>query len=1103
MWLLFFLFYFMIGEEKRKEAMNLSEPKLISPLLDGFVMGDPISNHHGVRCCPAMHTETEDKYIVKIISIPASSVQLDALLLTGAFSSKEKAISYFLELAEGVVQEAEVLQRFARLEGFVSYENWQIVPMEDGNGYDVYLLGSYRTSLERQFQRAPLTHLQAVNLGLDLCSALSVCRRGGYLYTDLKPENVYVTSSGVYKIGDLGFLPLSSLKYASLPDKYRSAYTAPEIQDAYSMLNTTVDIYALGLILYQVFNNGELPVPDSEANGVFPPPAYADYEMAEIILKACALDPANRWQDPIQMGQELASYLQRNSVNNTPIIPPPIQAEPVEEDAEEPAEYTPVEEDVPAAEGTPAEEDVPAAEDTPAEEDVPAAEDDAPAEVEDVPLEETPAETDADAEQDVPIAEPEAVDETPSEELPQDEDTPPVITDAPAESGAADEPSEAEVASEDAPQEEPPVEEVSDSEPAEADEEDADIDDLEQFVIDGFQIDETHPDEDTAELVDATLSEEVSQMLAQADELIAHKTPDPVVAPEPVDIPIPPPIVLEEEPEETPAEDEPVQPEEISEEPAQEAEAEAEEAPVTEEDDAPRGHKKKASLTKKKLDALIATLVTILILLVLAIGVYCFHQFYYIQTISNITLTGDEDYLTVQLDTEIENELLTVVCTDTYGNTLRQSVDNNSAYFQQLKPGTTYKVSVEVSGLHKLVGVTTSTYSTASQTTIANFTAITGSSDGSVILNFSVQGPDNTTWLVKYNTTGETVQTVPCTGHMAIITDLKVGSEYTFRLVPEADLYVVGTDTIQYTVSKVIYPQNLQITGFTGGTLTATWEAPADTTVKSWTVRCYNSTSYDHTVIVDKPYVAFTELDNTQAYTIDVKAEGMSESERVSVSANSITFTSILLDDSVPGQLLVTWNYEGTVPDGGWRLLYTVDGSELQLINSESNTCTISPIVPGAQYRISFELPDDVTVFGGTAEYTAPEAPVFSGYDVKAENFRVTMCRTPKDPDWNWSDVPKADYVTEFTAGEKASFILKLNAEYVTSEDQIDTLFVIRNADGKPLLINSGRSRTWTNMWYKGYAELDVPAIPQTPGSYTVDVYFAGMYVFTQAFTVA
>ena len=80
----------------------MSEFKLISPLLDNFDMGDPISHHDGVRCCPAMEKDSDKKYIVKVVSIPASQVQLDALLLTGAYQSAEAAGEYFKDLSEGV-----------------------------------------------------------------------------------------------------------------------------------------------------------------------------------------------------------------------------------------------------------------------------------------------------------------------------------------------------------------------------------------------------------------------------------------------------------------------------------------------------------------------------------------------------------------------------------------------------------------------------------------------------------------------------------------------------------------------------------------------------------------------------------------------------------------------------------------------------------------------------------------------------------------------------------------------------------------------------------------------------------------------------------------
>lgn len=155
----------------------MSEPKLISPLLDGFSIGSAVSEHDGVRCYPALKENSERKYIVKVLSIPASQVQLDALLLTGAYPEPSAALEYFKELADQVEKEAAVLKNLSRVEGFLSYEGWQVVPMEDRLGYEVYLLSSYRHALENYVRRNNMTHLGAVNLGIDICAALSADRK--------------------------------------------------------------------------------------------------------------------------------------------------------------------------------------------------------------------------------------------------------------------------------------------------------------------------------------------------------------------------------------------------------------------------------------------------------------------------------------------------------------------------------------------------------------------------------------------------------------------------------------------------------------------------------------------------------------------------------------------------------------------------------------------------------------------------------------------------------------------------------------------------------------------------------------------------------------
>lgn len=354
----------------------MSDPKLISPLLDGFTMGAPISDHDGVLCCPAIKENSENKYIVKIISIPASQKQMDALLLAGAYRDPADAMEYYRQLGEDVMKEAQLLKDLSDQNGFVSYEGWQMEPITKRRlGYEVYLISRYKRSLEKHVKKEPVTHLQAMNLGLDLCAALSACRDAGALYVDLKPSNVFISAQKQYSIGDLGFVMLDAMNYTVLPDKYRSAYTPPEVKDPMSSLNLTVDTYAVGMLLYQLYNDGQLPSLDNGPEGSIPSPINADYELAEIILKSIHTDPEQRWQNPAEMRQALVAYIQRNTVNDIPITPHTpldVEVEPVEEAEEppilqtetaDPAEHPPSDKPAIAVPLTPEDETVPGEED--------------------------------------------------------------------------------------------------------------------------------------------------------------------------------------------------------------------------------------------------------------------------------------------------------------------------------------------------------------------------------------------------------------------------------------------------------------------------------------------------------------------------------------------------------------------------------------------------------------------------------------------------------------------------------------------------------------------------------------------------------------------
>lgn len=980
----------------------MSEPMRISPLLDGFIVGETISDHHGVRCCPAIRENTDERYIVKIISIPASQAQLDALLLSGAYSNQEQVLDYFKDLADGVVAEIDILSRLSKQEGFIPYSQYQIEQMDDGVGYEVYLLCPYKHSLEKQLHTTPPTQLGAVNLGLDLCAALAVCRRAGYLYADLKPDNIYLTQTQGYRIGDLGFIPLKSLKYASLPEKYRSSYTAPEISDAMSELNDTLDIYALGLTLYQVYNNGQLPFEGNAPNEVLPPPLYADYEMAEIILKACAPNPRERWQDPVQMGQALVNYMQRNGVNDIPIVPPPF--EPPVETEEEPEEFLSEEEN--AAQMA------------------------------------------------------ELLDQLPEDAAPETEE-------------GADADISAEIT-------EDSTEDIS--------------------FIDDDQADETLPTEESAVgLEDTEVSEDVAQMLEQADDLIDHELPEPVVVPEPIDVPIPPPIPTEDEDEsEEPKEsDESEETNDTEEEEVAESEESAEE--TSDKEAVPMSPVPNPN--KKKIIRICVMVTTALLLLAALIGgFYYYYNFHYLQSIDDIQVSGTATEMTVELVTDIDESLLTVIYTDTYGNTAASGVTDGVATFSRLIPNTLYRISVKISGTHKLLGAIATNYTTATQTEILNYTATAGPEDGSVILSFSVNGPESDAWIVSYAAMGIEEKSQTFTGHTVTITGLTIGADYAFRLTPSSVLYLTGNHQINYTPQKIVYAQDLIIDSCGNGSLTATWNAPEGAHGQVWTVRCYNDVDFDVTITTSDCFATFDGLNHDTGYTVKVTASGMTQSVSTSVSPNPVTITEFSTDTSVPGELKVSWAFDGSVPTQGWELSYSIDGTPLQTLTCTDNTATL-PYYPGSKYTFHVKPIENITYFGEPFTFEAPKATPFEGYLVTGSDMDFAMIVKPDAEHWDRYSLAPEDYKTKFNADESVAFLVHLLKQYNTSEDMIVTSYIIRNHAGQPVSLNT-EQRTWGDMWDGGYCHLEVPEMPTTVGEFTIEIYFNGHFVTTQEFSI-
>lgn len=316
-----------------KEANYLSDIKLNTALMTDKEITGQIGRRGGTVVYSVRSTKSEHCYVLKHISVPESQKQVSALIFSGAAADEQAAQEYYQTVVSDYREELELLESLSTSPNLSCFHSYEIKPKTEGVGFDVFLLAEDRVTLEQYLMPNQITQVSAVNLAMDLCSALNDLRNAGLIHRDMKPSNIFLNNQGHFMLGDMGIARIDQLKYCSMPESMLSPYSAPELFDLMANVNETIDIYSIGLILYRIYNGNHAPFEDEKttAKGAdklritgqeMPAPMFADYEMAEIIKKACAFKPEDRYQTPDEMKQALVDYMMRNQVGDTPIIPP-------------------------------------------------------------------------------------------------------------------------------------------------------------------------------------------------------------------------------------------------------------------------------------------------------------------------------------------------------------------------------------------------------------------------------------------------------------------------------------------------------------------------------------------------------------------------------------------------------------------------------------------------------------------------------------------------------------------------------------------------------------------------------------------------------------
>ena len=257
---------------------------------------------------------------IKVITVPADEEEVRELLDQGFTDEQTK--DYFRQVVQDYTSEIEMMESVKGNTNIVSIDDYAIDRAEDDHRWYILI----RMELLKKADYQNMTEDEIIRLGMEICTALDVCRKKKIVHRDIKPENILMNDMGCFKLGDFGVAKSLDKSRDSLSVKGTPNYMAPEVYKA-ALQKTDIDaaaradIYSLGMVLYWISNRCRLPflldkqiptISDRENAFVrrisgenFPPPVGVSPRLQQVIMKACAFEAQDRYGSAAEMREEL------------------------------------------------------------------------------------------------------------------------------------------------------------------------------------------------------------------------------------------------------------------------------------------------------------------------------------------------------------------------------------------------------------------------------------------------------------------------------------------------------------------------------------------------------------------------------------------------------------------------------------------------------------------------------------------------------------------------------------------------------------------------------------------------------------------------------
>jgi serine/threonine protein kinase len=176
-----------------------------------------------------------------------------------------------------------------------------------------------------------------LGISLSIIKGIKAIHNAGFLYLDLKPQNICITDRGNIKILDLGNTRSKNYNYRKTPPALTPGFASPEQSEPKGQLDIKADIYSLGATIYALLTGNHPPTPKHRLQliekGLKDLPAFksnleSGYEETEQIIRKCiSLNTKERYNNLESISADIVDLIHNNRIHTEtdPSIPHDIQ----------------------------------------------------------------------------------------------------------------------------------------------------------------------------------------------------------------------------------------------------------------------------------------------------------------------------------------------------------------------------------------------------------------------------------------------------------------------------------------------------------------------------------------------------------------------------------------------------------------------------------------------------------------------------------------------------------------------------------------------------------------------------------------------------------